>query len=177
MTGKTHFLAGANAAGWILLNSLPPHEVGFVILSGGISALLPDLDASNSILQQSSVQLGRRGPRLAIFRPFGILLHTIFGHRGFLHSLLALILVTGLVALFQAPLAFLLALAVGYGSHLLLDGLTPAGIPLFYPSRMKVRLPKYIRIRTGGPIDQLLFAVLSLTLLLLILRISPLSLS
>ncbi|USN53661.1 MAG: metal-dependent hydrolase [Candidatus Nomurabacteria bacterium] len=173
MTGKTHFLAGANAAAWTFAASLPGQEVALITLIGGVAALLPDLDASNSMLQQSSIQLGRRGPRLPLLRPLGMLLHALFGHRGLLHSLLALGIVIALTSLWQPPIAIIIAVAIGYASHLLLDGVTPSGIPLFYPWKLRVRPPKMLRIRTGGFIDQLLFVSLSLGLVLLALRILP----
>lgn len=75
-------------------------------------------------------------------------------HRGITHSLLALILITGLVWVLDHTRA--LPVALGYGSHLLLDALTVWGVPILYPLKKRYRLA---RIRTGGRFDYLVGAV------------------
>ncbi len=132
MKWHTH-LAGGLASG-ALLSSSPA-----IIIVSGISALLPDIDKFNS-------KMGRAAPFLSI--PISI----IFGHRGFLHSLLA----TGLVYLLVLKLlpAYALAVLAGYLSHLFLDCLTPLGVPLLWPIPFRFRIPV---IRTGSILEAVLF--------------------
>ena len=75
-------------------------------------------------------------------------------HRGLTHSLIALALIVLLAAQLAPELAT--AAAIGYGSHLALDMLTPWGIPLLYPLNTKrLRLAKF---PTGGALDFFLAA-------------------
>ncbi|MEX0446163.1 metal-dependent hydrolase [Xenorhabdus sp. SGI246] len=98
-----------------------------------LASLLPDIDHPHSTL-------GR------LFRFISIPIARLCGHRGFTHSLLAL--VVGII-LFQTkmpadwpiPTDFFHAMIVGYISHLIADMLTPAGIPLLWPLKMRFRIP------------------------------------
>ncbi|EFL92002.1 predicted inner membrane protein regulated by LexA [Candidatus Regiella insecticola LSR1] len=98
-----------------------------------LASLLPDIDHPKSIL-------GRR------LKWISLPMAKTFGHRGFTHSLLAVI---GGVFLFNStlfshcffPPDVLHALLIGYSSHLLADMLTPAGIPLLWPCRWRFKLP------------------------------------
>ncbi len=74
-------------------------------------------------------------------------------HRTVTHSLLALLLVS-LGTWYTVPL-LVPYVALGYGSHLVLDFLTVWGIPIFWPWSRRFRL---LKISTGGRIDSL-FAV------------------
>ncbi len=166
MTGKTHALAGANAAGWSLLLFPELSHSPIWLAVGGLAGLVPDLDASESELQNVSWRIGgRHGLRLKIFKIPALIFHHLFGHRGALHSLLGLIVFTALIALLQAPVELIMAFGLGYLSHLVTDGLTMGGVPLFWPGRGRVRLSPFIRIRTGGLVDQALFVGLSLALI------------
>ena len=132
MKWQTH-LAGGLAVGAII--STNPTA----IIVSGISALLPDIDKFNS-------KMGRAAPVLSI--PISI----IFGHRGFLHSLLA----AGLLYLITLKLlpSYALYSLVGYLSHLFLDCLTPSGLPLLWPIPFRFRIPV---IRTGSMLETALF--------------------
>ncbi|MDC9616110.1 metal-dependent hydrolase [Xenorhabdus khoisanae] len=98
-----------------------------------LASLLPDIDHPSSTL-------GR------LFRFISIPIARLCGHRGFTHSLLALI--AG-ITLFQTeippdwpiPTDFIHAMVVGYISHLIADMLTPAGIPLLWPLRIRFCIP------------------------------------
>ncbi|PHM45726.1 hydrolase [Xenorhabdus mauleonii] len=98
-----------------------------------LASLLPDIDHPSSTL-------GR------LFRFISIPIARLCGHRGFTHSLLALI--AGII-LFQTeipadwpiPTDFIHAMVVGYISHLIADMLTPAGIPLLWPLRTRFCIP------------------------------------
>lgn len=97
-----------------------------------LTCLLPDIDHPQSLL----------GQRL---RWISLPISRIFGHRGFTHSLLAII--TGLsllhwqpAARFWLPTDILQGMVLGYLSHIVADMLTPAGVPLLWPWRFRFRL-------------------------------------
>lgn len=84
------------------------------------------------------------------------------GHRGFLYFLLGATVVLALAAfaaLFWAPSGavwslLVPALAAGYLSHLLLDALTPGGVPLLWPRGGSTSLPL---VRTGSFFERVVF--------------------
>lgn len=98
-----------------------------------LTCLLPDIDHPKSLL----------GQRL---KWIAVPISRAFGHRGFTHSLLA---VLGGLALFQinvpadwpVPADVLQGMVLGYLSHIIADMLTPAGVPLLWPCRWRFRLP------------------------------------
>ncbi len=90
-----------------------------VLAVASIAALLPDLDNTKSVL-------GR------IFFPISIPLNAVLGHRTLTHSLIGLI-GTSILIYLTGSVSILIAWAIGYGSHLLLDSFTPMGVPLFWP--------------------------------------------
>ena len=127
MMKRSHFLVGG-AAGVAVA-----HTIGDSILAGGIvgglAGLLPDVDHPHSAV-------GRLLPRWWQF--------TTPGHRGPTHSLvwclgLAVAAHAGNSAVNGQPAGPLLALAVLAGSlsHVLADGLTVAGVPLWWPFRRR----------------------------------------
>jgi inner membrane protein len=85
---------------------------------GIFAAILPDIDAPRSLM-------GRLFPKLSVR------IDGRYGHRTITHSIAALISVSSPGIL--GP-SIVLPLFVGYGSHLILDMLTPSGVPLLYPS-------------------------------------------
>ena len=134
--------------GWTLVSRysglplLEPLALGMAVLGG----LLPDLDHPRSWV----------GRRLALISwP----LARLFGHRGITHSLLAVFGVSALWWWLANPTAPQLAtvplvepLLVGYLSHLIADGLTPAGVPLLWPNRRRFTVPL---VATGGMVEWL----------------------
>lgn len=146
MMAGTHVVIAV--AGWTLVSrhsGLPPFEplAAVLAITGG---LLPDIDHPRSWV----------GRRLALIAwPMA----RLCGHRGVTHSLLALLAIAGLwwlVAHPQAPqratVSLLLPMLVGYLSHLLADFLTPAGVPLLWPSRRRFAVPL---VATGGAVEWL----------------------
>ena len=127
MMKRSHFLVGG-AAGVAVA-----HTIGDSILAGGIvgglTGLLPDVDHPHSAV-------GRLLPRWW---------HRLTpGHRGPTHSLawclaVAVLAYVGNSAVNGQPAGPLLALAVLAGSlsHVLADGLTVAGVPLWWPFRRR----------------------------------------
>jgi inner membrane protein len=127
MMKRSHALIGAAAGVGVA------HAAGDSLVAGGIVAalagLLPDVDHPHAAV-------GRLLPRWW---------HRLTpGHRGPTHSLawcaaLAAAVYAGQSALDGAPAGPLLALAVLAGalSHVLADGLTVAGVPLWWPFRRR----------------------------------------
>ncbi len=121
------------------------------VLAAAATAVLPDADHPRSWLGH---QLGSISEDL----------NRLFGHRGFLHSLLALMLVTLALGL---PLWWITgrtspatAVFVGYGSHLFADMMTLGGVQLFWPSRVIAVFPGRddYRVRTGGNSERVFVA-------------------
>lgn len=86
------------------------------------------------------------------------------GHRGFTHSLLSLFLASLLALLLVQLLPYpttiytVVGFLFGYASHIILDCLNPAGVPLFYPIKKdKISIGK---IRTGGVVEFVIFLLL-----------------
>jgi endonuclease YncB( thermonuclease family) len=104
-------------------------------------------------------------------------LNRLFGHRGFLHSLLALLILTPALGL---PLwwvtgqpALATAVGVGYGSHLLADMMTRGGVKLFWPSRLIAVFPGRDEYRVvSGSSSETVFVALVLVLTLLFYPVS-----
>jgi inner membrane protein len=112
-----------------------------------LTCLLPDIDHPKSTLGQR-------------FRWISQPVARVFGHRGFTHSLLA---VLGGVALFHLkvpkdwviPADVFQGLVLGYLSHIAADMLTPAGVPLLWPCRWRFRLP-LLRSQKGNQLERAL---------------------
>ncbi|XOU94147.1 MAG: metal-dependent hydrolase [Candidatus Kerfeldbacteria bacterium] len=162
MKGKTHAIIGANVV-WI------PFLVGTVVdpwlvAVGALAALLPDLDASESKIKNLKVG-GYIGGTKIWFKPFlpiAFVISSIFRHRGVMHSLLILILLSvGLMSAIPNTYSVItLVIMLGYVSHLVLDALTKSGIEFFWPIKKRLGLlPKALRVKTGGIVDTLLLLV------------------
>lgn len=146
MLYPTH-VAGGMAAGLLIMHgNAGVTETLIVTLTTGTAALLPDLDSPRSYI-------GSRVPLISIAT------RITFGHRGSLHSLLAaavwiMLLTAGLKALGLSYNGIILnSFLVGYLSHLFLDMLTPKGIPLLWPLKIKISLPL---VQTGGIAEKLI---------------------
>lgn len=154
MLGKTHKLGGI-ATGFVAATAMSVYSpymqqhifLGIPLIAGGwVGGLMPDIDHPNSTM-------GRRLWFLS--RP----INKIFGHRGFTHTILGLILSTlGIFLLsFLVPPAqtyiselitmFAIGYGLGYANHLFLDSLNPTGTPLFFPFTSKSF--RLARIPTG----------------------------
>lgn len=104
-----------------------------IVAGGLLTCLLPDIDHPRSFLGQRLKWVA-----LPIAR--------VFGHRGFTHSLLAIIAGIVLFTLKLDPGMFIPldafhGMIIGYLSHIIADMLTPAGVPLLWPCRWRFRLP------------------------------------
>ena len=131
MLYPTH-AAGGMAAGLMMTNgNFGVTETLIITLTAGIAGLLPDLDSPGSYVGSwvpafHSLVAGAVGIVLATtgFKVLGL------SHNGILLN------------------AFL----AGYFSHLFLDALTPEGVPLLWPLKVKIGLPL---VKTGGMIEKL----------------------
>jgi endonuclease YncB( thermonuclease family) len=134
------------------------------VLAVAVASLLPDADYPRSWL---GYQLGSVSEDL----------YRLFGHRSFLHSLLALWLVTTVLGLplwwITGNLALVAAIFVGYGSHLLADMMSVGGVQLFWPSRAIAVFPGRddYRIVTGSGSERV-FVIVVLVLALLFYPVS-----
>lgn len=173
MTWPTHALIGINSL-W-LLAPLPPdllgYDLGTLAACAALGALLPDLDASESKIKHLKIP----GTQ---FKPFLLpaqVVHRTDQHRGLLHSLLGL----GMVTFITIPLTFwigwapVIALLLGYTSHLLGDAATKSGIRLLYPSKARFYALPLHRLTTGSFAEEALLPVLGLTVFLLLLTHLP----
>jgi len=134
------------------------------VLAAAAASILPDADYPKSWL---GYQLGSISEDL----------NRLFGHRSFLHSLLALVLVTLALGL---PLWWItgrpspmIAVGVGYGSHLFADMMTLGGVQLFWPSRLIAVFPgrDEYRVVSGGNSERV-FVALALVFTLLFYPVS-----
>ena len=159
MTWRTHVMGGIVSL-WLIPTTTSFDSTSLAIIFAVLGSLLPDLDARESKL--SSVAMGGITP----LKPVARLLSRSLGHRGPLHSLLAVLVIAVCLSL---PLAFFLdpfaglGLALGYLSHLLLDACTKSGVPLTWPDTKRVHLlPPGLRFTTGSVAEDGLFILLSL---------------
>ncbi len=123
MVGFTHL-------GFGLLLGTAFHSKYVFILSG-IGSLLPDIDANNSIINKlihSSKKNSNRNRNGSKNRNR----NNYLKHRGIMHSLTVPFLIYLIYFAFMRN-NLILPFIVGYLSHLLLDMLTPMGVPLIAP--------------------------------------------
>lgn len=155
MQGPTHALVGATSVGLFVLLDIP-HQYPLIVLSAvaGFAALWPDLDGSESMAENIRV-FGVRPLKFV-----GFVTDKLFKHRGFLHSLMAVVFLAFILLGFlpQLPKEIVIATLMGYTSHLVADALTPAGIPWLYPWEWRSSLlPKILCITTGSFMETVFF--------------------
>ena len=135
----TGLLAGASFACMLEFSLIP---TAITVAAGAFGGLLPDLDHRKSTITKKLGVLGFCSSRL-------------FRHRGVLHAPTFYFVATAVLWLFVSESSYLqfviYGLLVGELSHLLLDALTPKGIPMLWPFyRRHISL---LPIQTDGPID------------------------
>ncbi len=118
MVGFTHL-------GFGLLMGTAFHSKYASILSG-IGSLLPDIDANNSIINKLIHSSKKNKDKNKKNR------NNLLKHRGIMHSLTVPLLIYLVYFAFMRN-NLILPFIVGYISHLLLDMLTPMGVPLIAP--------------------------------------------
>jgi inner membrane protein len=157
MLGRTHLLSG------VVVFFLMSFLMGVINMPFGlfcfVGSLFPDLDHPKSYMS-------------CIFPIASIPFHFL-GHRGFLHSLLAGLLFTGLawVILYFVhwPLWIALGFLMGFMIHLTFDYFSNSGIPLFWPFyKRRVVFPyRMFTVQTAGIGDRLISFVLFIMILAL----------
>ncbi len=138
MLWKTHLVV-AFLVGLVLLPYLNPQNQILYIALILFGSLLPDIDHPDS-------KLGKKVKIIGF----------LFEHRGFFHSIFALIL---LVLPFMILKLEYIAwpLGIGYLSHILADALTLQGIMFLHPLT-RWKLSGFIK--SGGLIEKVLFLIL-----------------
>lgn len=143
MKGHTHALLGVTAAVAVhayapyLITTLP--GLGIALVAAGVGSLLPDLDADESLIRHQTHTARSDGP-------LGHIVSWLMpSHRGITHSGMAALAMVGFAWLY--PHDWLIALAIGYISHLSADMLTRGGVPLLWPFRWRLSLTSMV---TGG---------------------------
>ncbi|MGE6487536.1 metal-dependent hydrolase [Paenisporosarcina sp. NPDC076898] len=144
MTGKTHIIGGLTAS--LAYAQFTSYDPVLLVGAGVIGALLPDICHGGS-------KIGRTFPLISK------LINVIFGHRSFTHSLLFLLIISLLLKSFVTNEAVTEGILIGMVSHLVLDMMTRNGIKLLFPFKIRVRFP--LTTRTGGTVESLVFAALS----------------
>tara|TARA_Y100000034_G_C6777161_1_gene347068 strand:+ start:365 stop:805 length:441 start_codon:yes stop_codon:yes gene_type:complete len=108
----------------------------FLVLLGSI---LPDIDERNSKINKWSGIIG-------------VVVAALFKHRGLFHSVLLhgvlFLVIQSFFGIYYAG-----GLFFGYIAHIIGDGVTRMGVPIFYPfSNFKLRGP----VRVGGAIESII---------------------
>ena len=133
----------------VFIDGVESGEKLIFILVALVSTYLPDIDLKTS-------KLGKK----IIFRP----LQLFVKHRGGFHSFTFLGIISFLMYIFYPIIMF--PFILGYGLHLIADGLTKQGIKPFYPFKKKISW----RIRTGGRFETVVFVIFLIGSLWLFLR-------
>ncbi len=123
---STHLLFGL-LAGLVFVDFFDIENKIIFLVIVVFSAGLPDIDTLKS-------KIGKK------LEPFARVA-SLFSHRGFFHSLTALMILY--IILFFLDKEIALAAFIGFLSHLILDAFTKKGVALFYP--LKFRLKGFIK--------------------------------
>ncbi len=162
MIGRTHDLAAFTslviAAIYLPIETMSIGNALAVLLVAMVGGLLPDLDEPTADIWDT----------IPVGEVLGRVLSPLFGkHRNISHSILGIFIANfGSIYLFSLLKPYILldleiiryAFMLGFLSHLFMDSLTQAGIPLLFPLRYKFGIPpfKSLRIKTGGLVEQLI---------------------
>jgi membrane-bound metal-dependent hydrolase YbcI (DUF457 family) len=117
--GSIHVLISLALFAFVKFEVYNPLPINLMFVIGlVVGSVLPDADTPQS--------------------PAGIvMLWTVFKHRHQIHSVMAMFTLSALAILFLGR-TFGIGLFVGYGLHLLFDGMTPTGLPyLWFPWRYR----------------------------------------
>lgn len=113
-------VAAGTSAALSLWLGLPPEDVLVGVAVATLAGLAPDLDRPGSAASRLLWPLTY---------PASLLLFRLCGHRGIVHSV-AFAIAVGVSAWVWLPAVVGLAVIVGWWSHLMLDAISPRGIPL-----------------------------------------------
>lgn len=113
-------------------------SLSWCILLGLPFAFLPDIDIGKSFINRIACSIFK-----ILNRKIAYYLENIefyFAHRGFFHSIwipLIVFIITAPFAIYFKNVDIVFYPVIGVLSHLLIDALSPMGIPLFWPSRYR----------------------------------------
>lgn len=168
MRYQTHLLTSVTAGVALThFTAIEPSVGLFVGILAG--SLLPDIDEPQSYVgRRTSVQVMNKRVGLSS------VIKSIFGHRGFTHSLLATLFVfipyffslqySGDFHVFAQTAS--MGLGFGYLFHILGDMLSKSGVPLFMPiTKKKIKIPLYI---TGNFSEKIIFFLSAVALMYLV---------
>ena len=139
----------------------PDRTSALSLLAFIVGSLAPDIDGQGVITRPGTILrriFGREVATLldAIGQVVSVILRTVFGRRGFIHSPLIALCIMGMGR--YLDWAWLMWFGGGYASHLLGDALTAGGIPLWSPiSSSRVSLSG---MKTGSKMEYVLALVL-----------------
>ena len=105
--------------------------------------LIPDIDHPQSTFSK-------------YIRTLSIFIYNIFGHRGFFHSILFIILFNKLTILYKIDKNIIQLIEIGFYTHLLCDFITPYGILLLWPFKIKFNV-SFIYIKDIKILEKILF--------------------
>lgn len=146
MSKYPHIITGI-AVGTILSSKLTLNPINSLLCVSCcvLGSLLPDIDTPNSYI-------GRR------FKLISYPIYKSFGHRTITHSLLLWTLLLIFSPMFHQGLTygvFCISLYGGVFSHIILDLVSPIGVPVLYPvSHKRVHLIPKISKRKDYPINE-----------------------
>lgn len=159
MTYKTHIAGGILLTLCVTTLIQPTTLSEIITLYGGtvIGSLLPDIDHPESKINK--------------YNPFDFIIGSVVNHRGVTHSIIGLattLLIGAIMALICGlKLWFMFGIGIGYLSHLILDMMTPSGVPLFYPRKNRYNICK---ISTGSNGEKALLAMIWFVFVWIILK-------
>ncbi len=148
MLYPTHIAAGAVAGALVVkLTAAPVKMWPVMIVAASVAALLPDLDKKGS-------KATRAVPGS------GTVIGAVASHRGFMHSLAAIFLISiGLALLPVIPRELCFAMVAGVISHPLVDTINPRGVQWLWPLKIKFSLARILpwpfTFSTGSRIETL----------------------
>lgn len=157
MKGATH-IAGGAVAGLALTAVLDLNATQAITATACtmVGSLLPDIDICTS----------KAGRTIA---PASFLIQLFIGHRTLFHApLLYILLYAAAAKLFPEHIFVAGAALIGVASHLLLDMLNPAGVPLLWPVPKKIHVARF---QSGGIFDWLLCGILTVWAGILLYRL------
>lgn len=188
MMSKTHISIGTACALFVAFNHPSPGNACMAIAGGAVGGVLPDIDIVNNDKTGDAI-LGQVIAAIIVVISFfidkifdfnaystfgnnkyllylGIFLFAalyLYGltreHRGFTHSVFALVLYSfSILIIFNPLFPFFM---VGYFSHLVVDLLNKRGIQLFYPLKNKICLGLCYADKTANQLLMVLGMILS----------------
>lgn len=197
MLGKSHAVVGftATAAALFAMGIDVPQDLPVTVVALGIgtlAALLPDIDSPNATIR-TTFGVGRSQSYRALrtwhrknlaeivldiiqwwIARFLDIVHHLLPHRGPTHwgiTWISLTAALGVVCyFFGLPPQLWVAFGVGYGSHLVTDGMTVSGVKLYAPLyKRSVRfIPRPLSFRTGSWQESMTVSLMMITAVMLV---------